>query len=69
MMSNPHEYRDNLWSLIVDGEVTEEMKQRAKENEVQRAKAAIGKATPKSALSEMEELMQAAERLRTEPEA
>lgn len=64
MMANPAEYRDALWSAIHDGEVSPEMKKRQLERAPERARAALGKAPPTSALSELEALQQRAIALR-----
>lgn len=64
MMANPAEYRDSLWSVLHDGVVTPEMQKRSLEKAPERARAALGKAPPRSALSELEELKRQAVALR-----
>jgi hypothetical protein len=59
MMASPSEYRDTLWTVLHDGEITDEMKRKASAN---RPKGEI----PKQAYSEMEEMMRQARILRGE---
>jgi len=64
MMANPAEYRDQLWTVLYEGEVTPEMKQRQLEKAPERARAALGKPPPKSAMSELDALKERAIALR-----
>jgi hypothetical protein len=63
-MSNPHEYREALWSVLYNGELTEEMKRNTQKNAAENARKAIGKPAPKSALDELEALKAQAAALR-----
>lgn len=58
VMANPAEYRDLLWQALYVGELTTEQKAKIAAKAPERAKASLGKPTPKAALDEFAALQE-----------